>query len=151
MTAVDTFVNKPFHLALVGGEDFEFSIGLFQQVKTSLDGKTTALSLGPPFDFTGWSQFYAVMAPDIAEPLTRAKTLSLVIDGDPRNGELRLFGRGVQTWDLQAQGYRAGILTLAGLTPAGQRRALAHGVWDMTVGLVGPSTPYIPDWTAIRA
>lgn len=147
MTSVDWYVNKPFHLALVGGEDFEFALGVYEIVKTTLDGKVTDIQRGAAYDFTGWSAFYAAMAPEGVDGVT--KVLSLVIDGAPTNGELRLFGRGTQTWEYQQLGYRAGDVTLMGLNPAGQRKTIALGVWDLTPGTVSPTTPSVPDWGSL--
>ncbi len=148
MTNTAWYVNRPFHLPLVGGEDFEFEIELREVVRTSLDGKVTSIQRGEPYDFTGWAQFYAEMRVDGVNNVS--KVLSLVIDGPPENGELRLFGRGTQTWDFQNLAYFTGDVTLVGLNPAGQRKALALGRWTLTPGAVAPTTPSVPDWTTLR-
>ena len=141
------YVNRPFHLPLVGGEDFEFEFELREVVRVSLDGKVTDLQRGEPYDFTGWTQFYAEMRVDGVPNVS--KVLSLVIDGPPENGELRLYGRGTQTWDLQSLGYHTGDVAIVGLNPAGQRKALAQGRWTLTSGAVSPRTPSVPDWTTL--
>jgi hypothetical protein len=132
---------------IVGGADYDFRVGLTRVTSTVLDGKITELLREGPYSFAGWQAFAAVLA---THDGTLSQTCSVIIDGPPEDGVLRLRGVAAQTWRLQQAGARAGRVTIVGSSPTGHRASVVAGQWVLVPGSTPPGTPTISDVTLLR-
>jgi hypothetical protein len=142
MVAVTEYYRRTPVFLIVGGSDFDFSIQLIEVVSTETDGRITELQRVGPRDFSGWSAFAAQFTSYDGRV---RETVSVIIDGQPDEGTLRMRGVGAQTWRMQQAGVRGGRVTIIGSQPGFQRCAVMNGEWRLSLGATAPTTPTVPD------
>lgn len=145
-TVTEHYRTTPI-LSLVGGSDYDFKVGVIRVTATDTDGLITELRRDGAYDFTGWQAFAAVLA---SHDGAFSQTCSVIIDGPPADGTLRIRGVAAQTWRLQQAGVRSGRVTIVGSSPTGHRAAVMAGEWVLTPGSTPPGTPTITDVTFLR-
>lgn len=147
MTQVSTFYRQDPLLVMTGGADFDFRLTFDIVRSTTLDGRTTTVNKLGRYSFEGWSNFAAELRSDDG---TQTRLLSVVLDGPPTDGTIRVRGRGVQTWALQQAGVLGGRVTILATNPAGQRPAIRRCRFRVEPGATAPSAPSVSDYTLLR-
>ena len=147
MTATLEFYRQEPILEIVGGADFDFSLTLTSVLSTTLDGRIGDLIRQGPINFTGWHSFKGEFT-DPAE--TVRELVSVIVDGEPDEGTLRIRGGRNATRRMQVLGHRAGLLTILGTAPSGQLFTAAPCRWNLRVGSTRPDAPSVSDWTVLR-
>jgi len=147
MVAVTEFYRRTPVFLITGGSDFDFAIQVIEVVSTETDGKITNLQRVGPRDWSGWAAFAAQLTSYDGRV---RETVSVVVDGQPDEGTLRLRGIAAQTWRLQQAGVRGGRITIVGSAPSTQRFAVMSGEWRLSPGATAPTTPTVPNPSVLR-
>jgi len=147
MTATVEYYRQEPILTITGGADFDFELIVTRVASTTLDGRLGDVIREGPFDFTGWASFKAEFT-DFAE--TVRELCSVVVDGEPDEGTLRIRGSRNATRRMQVLGHRAGRMTILGTAPSGQQFTVCPARWNLRPGSTRPDAPVVSDWTVLR-